>query len=153
MSLPPAKRRRANVSALRTNVMRAAGLLGREEVVIGRLRFVRDASRREARSKRNSQRSVKNSGSWGSRPTSNGRGKQLYRDQGCITLRAAHHVLGRCCYKSAAANSSLRITRSAVIRTSCSSTNACAPMTARHFPRPAGKHERGLRRLRCSLRD
>ena len=48
MRLPPAKRRRANVSALRTDVIRAAGLLEREEVVIGRLRFAREASGREA---------------------------------------------------------------------------------------------------------
>jgi hypothetical protein len=48
MRQPPAKRRRANVSALRTDVMRAAGFLEREELVIGQLRFAREASRREA---------------------------------------------------------------------------------------------------------
>jgi len=47
MRLPPAKRRRANVSALRTDVMRAAALLAREEVVVARLRFAREASPRE----------------------------------------------------------------------------------------------------------
>jgi hypothetical protein len=47
MRLPPAKRR-ANVSALRADVRRAAGLLEREELVIGRLRFAREASGREA---------------------------------------------------------------------------------------------------------
>jgi hypothetical protein len=45
---PPPKRRRANVSALRTDVIRASGLLEREELVIGQLRFAREASRREA---------------------------------------------------------------------------------------------------------
>jgi hypothetical protein len=46
MTRPPAKRK-ANVSALRTDVMRAAGLLEREELVIGELRFAREASRQE----------------------------------------------------------------------------------------------------------
>jgi hypothetical protein len=45
---PPPKRRRANASALRTDVIRASGLLEREELVIGQLRFAREASRREA---------------------------------------------------------------------------------------------------------
>jgi hypothetical protein len=48
MSLPPIKHRRANVSALRTDVMRAAGLLEREELIDGQLRFAPEASRREA---------------------------------------------------------------------------------------------------------
>jgi hypothetical protein len=48
MSAPPPKHRTANVSALRTDVMRASSLLEREELVIGQLRFAREASRREA---------------------------------------------------------------------------------------------------------
>jgi hypothetical protein len=48
MSPPPPKHRRANVSALRTDVIRASRLLEREELVIGRLRFAREVSRREA---------------------------------------------------------------------------------------------------------
>jgi hypothetical protein len=48
MRLPPPKRRRANPSALRADVMRASKLLEREQLVIGQLRFAREASRREA---------------------------------------------------------------------------------------------------------
>jgi hypothetical protein len=48
MSLPPAKPRRARVSALRTDVMRASRLLEREELVVGQLRFANETSRREA---------------------------------------------------------------------------------------------------------
>ena len=48
MSAPPPKHRRANVSALRTDVMRASRLLEREDLVIGQLRCAREALRREA---------------------------------------------------------------------------------------------------------
>jgi hypothetical protein len=48
MSPPPPKHRRANVSALRTDVMRASRLLEREELVVGQLRFAPEASRRKA---------------------------------------------------------------------------------------------------------
>jgi hypothetical protein len=47
MSLPPHKRRRGNLSELRTDAMRATRLIEREELITGQLRFVLEPSLRE----------------------------------------------------------------------------------------------------------